>query len=147
MTTVELREITADTLRPILKMNVHKEQDNFVAPNSVSIAQAYFNKHAWFRGIYAGDEAVGFVQMEIIPDEGVYYVWRYMIAAEHQRKGYGKAAMELVTQYIRGNHSDAKKITLSHVEGNDEAGALYKSCGFDYTGEIEDGEVVMELPL
>ncbi len=146
MTEITLQEITADTLRPILKLNVHKAQEAFVAPNAVSIAQAHFNKYAWFRGIYADDEPVGFVMMEIIPEEGTYYVWRYMIAGEHQRKGYGKAAMERVIDYIIKTH-DAEKMILSHVEGNDEAGALYESMGFEYTGEIDDGEVIMELKL
>jgi len=147
MTKINLREITADTLRPFLRMKVNPEQDNFVAPNSVSISQAYFNKNAWFRGIYLGDEPVGFVMMEINPAEDVYYVWRYMIGADHQRKGYGKTAMEIVIEFIRSTYPDAKKITLSHVEGNAEGGGLYKDCGFDYTGEIDEGEQVMELLL
>jgi len=147
MTEISLREITADTLRPILKMSVHDKQEAFVAANAVSIAQAYFNKNAWFRGIYAGDNAVGFVMLEIIPRKNVYYVWRYMIAADHQRKGYGKAAMKRVIEHVRTYYAGAKSITLSHAEGNVEAGALYKSVGFDYTGEMEEEEVIMELRL
>jgi diamine N-acetyltransferase len=49
--TVELREITADTVRQITNLEVGPGQSNFVAPNAVSIAQAYFEPKAWFRAI------------------------------------------------------------------------------------------------
>ncbi len=146
MTEISLREITKDSLISFLRMKVHPEQEKFVATNGSSIAQAHYSDDAWYRGIYAGDEPVGFVMLEIIPAKDVYYVWRYMIAAEHQRKGYGRAAMAHVIEHIR-SLPNAKKITLSHVEGNDEAGGLYKSVGFEYTGEIDEGEVIMELQL
>ncbi len=53
---VSLREVTADTVRAICKLEVAPAQRGLVAPNAVSIAQAHFEPAAWFRGIYAGDE-------------------------------------------------------------------------------------------
>jgi len=46
---VTLREITKATLWPILKLDVAEDQKQFVAPNSVSIAEAHFSDSAWFR--------------------------------------------------------------------------------------------------
>ena len=48
---VSLRDITQDTLRAILDLEVHDSQKNFVAPNAVSIAQAHFSKYAWFLNV------------------------------------------------------------------------------------------------
>ena len=100
--TVTLQEITEQTLRSILDLEVSEAQKSFVAPNAVSIAQAHFSKNAWFRAIYAGDTPVGFVMLYIDQDEPVYFVWRFMIDEQQQKKGYGKQAMQLVVVYVRG---------------------------------------------
>ena len=60
---VSLREVTADTVRAICKLEVGPEQQGLVAPNAVSIAQAYFEPAAWFRAVYAGDTPVGFAML------------------------------------------------------------------------------------
>ena len=57
---VTLREVTADTVRAICRLEAAPAQQGLVAPNAVSIAQVYLEPAAWFRGIYAGDEPVGF---------------------------------------------------------------------------------------
>lgn len=146
MTAITLKEITKDTLVPILKLDVAPEQKGFVAPNAVSIAEAYFHEEVWFRGIYAGDEPVGFVMLSLKPEEGDYWIWRYMIDAKHQGKGYGKAAMAHVIDFVR-TQRNADKLFLSHVKGNEPTAAFYKSIGFRHTGEEEDGELVMEIDL
>ena len=64
---VTLKEITEKTLSPILKLEVTKEQLQFVAPNAVSIAQAHFSDKAWFRAIYAGETPVGFAVTSDLP--------------------------------------------------------------------------------
>jgi len=147
MTTVELKEITNETLRPILKLDVRPDQQGYVAPNAVSISEAYFNrKEAWFRGIYAEGEPVGFVMLSLNPGKGEYWVWRYMVDAKHQGKGYGKVAMAHVLDFVR-TQPDAKQLFLSHVKGNEPTAAFYKSLGFRYTGKEEDGELVMAIDL
>jgi len=147
MSDISLRQITKDSLIHFLRMKVHPEQDRFVAPNGSSIAQGEYFDDAWYRGIYAAEEPVGFVMLSIVEDKADYYIWRFMIAAAHQRKGYGKAAMEKVIEYVR-LLPNAKQLVLSHVEDNTEAGTFYSSLGFDYTGEKdEDGELMMALAL
>ena len=147
MRDVSLRQITKDSLIKFLRMKVHPEQEPFVAPNESSIAQGAYNDDAWYRGIYAGEEPVGFVMLSIMEDKAEYYIWRFMIAAEHQRKGFGKSAMEKVVEYVR-LLPDANELSLSHVEANKEAGSFYQSLGFNYTGEKdEDGELMMVLKL
>ncbi len=144
---VSLREITKETLRPFLIMKVDESQANMVASNAVSIAEAYFDDHAWFRGIYAGDTPVGFIMLYDAPDEPTYFLWRLMVAQEYQGMGYGRKAVEQLVEYVktRPNASELKVSHVKDVPGN--PGPFYKKLGFEYTGEVEDEELVMSLRI
>ena len=144
MTTITLREITAATVNDILKLKVRPEQETFVGSNAKSIAQAYFEPRAWFRAIYADDTPVGFVQLIDDAETPKYYIWRFMIDAAHQRKGYGRRALQLVIDYVR-SRPNAREVTLSYVQAEGGPEPLYRSMGFVPTGEIDDDEVVARL--
>lgn len=150
---VSLRELTADTVRAICSLDVAPDQRNLVAPNAVSIAQAYFEPAAWFRGIYAGDAPVGFVMLydptrTPAPEEGpeVCYLWRFMIDHRHQRRGYGAEALALVVAHVR-TLPGVTKLRTSFVPAPGNASPLYERAGFRPTGEVDDGETVLELLL
>jgi len=141
---VTLREITSETVRSVTALEVAPEQRGFVAPNAVSIAQAYFEPKAWFRAVAAGDELVGFVMVYREPP-ATFYVWRFMIDARYQGRGYGKRAMELLLD--EAQRDGAKEVTLSVVPGEGSAMAFYARLGFAETGEVEGDEHVMRLSL
>ncbi len=145
---VSLREVTKETVRQICNLSdtLSANQQNMVAPNAVSIAQAYFTKQAWFRAIYAADTPVGFIMLSDDPETPEYYLWRLMIAEPHQGKRYGQRAIELLIAYVK-TRPKAKEVLTSYVpiEGGPEG--FYRKLGFEPTGEIEDGEVVMRLTL
>jgi diamine N-acetyltransferase len=143
-TKVTLREITQETLFAILSLKVSDDQKRFVAPNAVSIAEAYFSKHAWFRAIYAGDTPVGFVMLYSDRDKPVYFLWRFMIDKHHQRKGYGSQAMQELIAYVK-SLPNAKELLVSYAPGKGNPSPFYKKCGFVETGEWEDNEKVMKL--
>jgi diamine N-acetyltransferase len=64
---VTLREITKDNWRDLLRLKVAPSQEQFVASNAMSIAEAHFNPEvAWFRAIYAGDVPVGFLMLRVM---------------------------------------------------------------------------------
>lgn len=141
---IALREITEDTVRKIISLEVAENQKGFVAPNSVSLSQALFSRNAWYRAIYADDTPVGFVMLYIDIDKAEYDVWRFMIDHRHQGYGYGCKAMELVIDYIR-QHPGAKKLELSYVPGEGDPSGFYAKCGFEDTGKLLEGEKVMVL--
>ena len=143
---VTLREVTADTVRTICRLDVHEDQRQFVAPNAVSIAQAYFSEHAWFRAIYAGDTPVGFLMLEDRPEKPEYYLWRFMIDARYQGMGFGRKALELLIEHVRTRPGATELLTSVHqAEGGPQG--FYESMGFTLTGEYEEGEAVMRLHL
>lgn len=144
---VSLREITKETLRPFLKMNVAKSQKNMVAPNAVSIAQAHFEEKAWFRGIYADETPVGFIMLYDDPDEPAYFLWRLMVAEEFQGLGYGRKAIDHLVEYVK-TRPNATELKVSHVKDlSGNPGPFYEKLGFEYTGEVEGNELVMSLAL
>ena len=144
---VSLREITKGTLRSITALKVAPAQERLVATNAESVAEAYFSRDvAWFRAVYAGDTPVGFVMLEDNPAEGRYYLWRFMIDARYQRTGVGRRALELVFDYVR-TRPGAKVLTTSCVPGEGSPGPFYEKMGFAYTGEEDDGELVMRREL
>lgn len=145
---VSLRSVTRETLPSIAALAVTAEQQEFVASNVESISEAYFTPTAWFKAVYAADDAVGFLMVDEGEgsEAGTYYLWRFMIDARYQGRGYGRAALDLLLMDLRAR-PNARYITLSHVPGNGVAGALYSSLGFVYTGEVDHGEPVMMCTL
>ena len=141
---VTLREITRDTVRAICNLKVAEPQNMFVAPNAVSIAQAYFEEAAWFRAIYADDTPVGFLMLEVQPEKPEYFLWRLMIADGYQRMGFGEQAMKLVIEHVK-TLPNATEFLTSCVPGEGSPQGFYSKLGFVPTGEIDDGEVIMRL--
>lgn len=144
--TVSLREVTSETVRAICNLKVRPDQQKFVAPNAVSIAQAYFSEFAWFRAIYADDTPVGFLMLEDQPEKPEYYLWRMMIDARYQRMGLGRQALSLLVEHVRQRPNATELLTSVHVaEGGPQP--FYERLGFVLTGEYEDGEAMMRLGL
>ena len=149
---VTLREITAETVRAVIKLSVTEYQTRFVASNATSLAQALFAPEAWYRAIYLAEEPVGFVmlsdesQLKPVPENPRIGVWRFMVDAKHQRRGIGRAAMLLVIDHVR-RKGMFENLEISYVPGDGGPEPLYTSVGFRPTGRVDEGEVVLELAL
>jgi len=145
---VALREITGETVTTICKLSdtMPEEQTKMVAPNAVSIAQAHFSENAWFRAIYADDTPVGFIMLWDDPEKGEYFLWRLMVAAEYQRKGYGRRAIAQLVDYVK-TRPGAKELKASYVPMEGGPKGFYHKLGFEETGEISHGEHVIRLAL
>lgn len=145
--TVTLREVTAETVLAICALKVAPQQEQFVAPNSVSIAQAYFAQEvAWFRAVYADDVPVGFVMLEDNVASQEYFLWRFMIDQRYQGHGFGRRALELLIDHVR-TRPGAKMLLTSCVPGNGSPCPFYEKLGFVSTGNVEEGELVMRFDL
>jgi diamine N-acetyltransferase len=148
---VSLREVTAQTVRAVCKLVA--DPPGYVAPNSVSIAQAHFHPEAWFRAVYADDTPVGFVMLEDsallpqTPAEHSVFLWRFMIDAPLKGKGYGRAALRLVIDDLRQRYPALKSFGTSCVPGPHCPRPFYESLGFVFSGEVVDGEEVLVLDL
>ena len=102
---VEARKITYANVDQLLELTVRQDQVHLVAPNSVSIAQANYMPACWARGLWLAGEFIGLMTMIDVHDRhpeiadytpaNVAVLWRLMIDASHQGRGYGSQAMQL----------------------------------------------------
>jgi diamine N-acetyltransferase len=146
-TEVTLREVTADTVDEILRLKVAPHQENLVATNAKSIAQAHFNPEvAWFRAIYAGEAPVGFLMLWDEPAKPEYYVWRFMIDERYQGLGYGRRAMELLIDHVRARPNATELLNGAYAR---PGGAIpfYEKMGFALTGNVDDDDGELEMSL
>ena len=148
---VSLRAITSRNLKAILALSVTEEQKKvYPRSNAYSIAEGHYppdDDAVWMRAIYAGDNPVGFLMTSEDPDRGEYFLWRLMVDAKHQGKGYGSRAVELLIERIKAS-PNAKELLTAHLKDDGDAGSFYRKLGFEYTGEVLDsGDHVMKISL
>lgn len=147
-TDVTLQEINEDTVVTICRLTdtLTEPQKSMVAPNAISLAQALFNKKAWYRAIYAGKAAVGFLMLYDDDEEPDYFLWRFMIAEPCQRRGYAAKAIQRLVEYVK-TRPNARELGVSCVPGSEGPEQFYLKQGFVSTGEIHDGELVLKKRL
>lgn len=143
---VSLRKVTPENMRAVMRLAVTKAQEQFVAPNPVSLAQGAYEPLAWPRAIYADETPVGFVMLYDDPFTPQYYLWRLMIDAQFQGMGFARQAMQQVIDYVL-TRPNAETLLLSYVPAEGGPQPFYANLGFVDTGEVDDGENVMKLDL
>ncbi|WP_454957007.1 GNAT family N-acetyltransferase [Gemella sanguinis] len=159
---LKLKKINRKNVGEILKLEVFDNQKKFVAPNNISIIEAYIafteNNDVFTFGIYNDDAPVGFLMIGFdvnSDDEGApriakgnYNIWRFIIDKKFQGKGFGKKAMDLALEFVNTFPcGTAKYCWLSYESDNDIARQLYQSAGFVETDEKDGEEIVAILKL
>lgn len=138
----------------ICDLKTTPEQERFCGPNVDSLIEALFEPRAWFRAIYADETPVGFLMLSRDSDArgpldtptGEHYLWRLMIAAAHQRRGYGQYALQQLIAHVR-TLPGATHLVTSCGLGDGSPCDFYRNLDFVETGEVVDDEVVLRLPL
>jgi diamine N-acetyltransferase len=151
---LSLREITPANRAVLEALAVTAEQSEYVEGVAASLVEAAETPDAcpWYRGVYVDDTPVGFVMISdgitvVNPDYlGPYYLWRLLIDQHHQGQGYGSAALTLVIEYLR-TRVDARVLITSVEPGPASPLGFYLRQGFQATGTVHQGELVLELDL
>lgn len=134
---ITLQEITKDTFFGICQLAVSPEQKLCMDTVAESLAEANFYDSAWFRAVYADETPVGFVMLDDQPAAAKYYVWRFMIDARFQGMGFGRKAMELLIEHVRGRPNATElRTSVMQIEGGPQG--FYESLGFELTGDYAD---------
>ena len=148
---VHLREITDDNRDAVRALRVRGHQKRFVDSVSKSLKEAAKTPedNPWYRAVYRGDEPVGFVMLSWKPPAGpfagMHFLWRLLIDKRYQRFGIGREAMTLVIDLVRAD--GGTQLLTSYEPGEGEPWPFYRGLGFEPTGEIDDGEIVLRLAL
>jgi len=149
MNSITLKRIDESNYVEAFRLELSEGQEIFVSHPIRSLAQAYVYYHQCTPfGIYAGDSMVGYVMVIYDHDTSEYNLWHLMIDRNHQRQGYGKAAVKACLDYIRREpFGPGTAVTLTCHEENAAALTLYDSLGFRKIGNREDNEIEMKLTL
>jgi len=150
----EIRPITIDNWRAMIKLQVREDQKHFVASNLYSIAESKFGDEfeghwdLFAYGIYNGDVPVGFLMygLNFEHPKQQAFIQRLMVDEKFQGKGYGRFGIEKMLEIFRADER-IKEIGISYKPENEGARKLYASLGFVETGEVLENEVVAELDL
>ena len=128
-----------------LNLQVTEDQKHYVANSAVMLARAFAYRDSRSQAyvIYDGEIPVGMVMYHDCEDLDAYDLSQLFIDKDHQGKGYGKAATQLILDMMKqdGKYS---KVILCYIEGNDAARNLYEGFGFREVDRDED-EIIMEL--
>lgn len=141
---IRLEEVNPDNWR--FGLDVRDDQKEYVADTMVLLARAYayrsFRSNAFV--IYNDETPVG---MALYYDfEDAYNFSQFFIDERYQGRGFGYKAAEMIIQRMRDD-GVFNKVILCYVEGDEAAKRLYLKLGFGHTGEVDEGEVVMEKIL
>lgn len=151
MPKISLKKVNDKNLSEIIALSktLTKYQQTCVAPNVVSIAQAYVNKkRAWPRAIYLGKKPIGFIMLALWDDDiskednPAYYLWRFMIAKDFQHKGYGSQVLDQIKEKCL--KEGIKTLYTSCEMTGEQPYQFYIKYGFEDTG-VNNGEQILKM--
>ena len=149
--TIELRDITKKNYFDVLNLEVQPNQRNYIASNSISLAEAYvYDKNGDFiapLAVYDKEVLVGFVMIaydrKIGISKGNYLLFRFMIDQRFQGLGYFKPTMDAVIDFVSSEPAGkATNLWLSYEPENKHARSCYLHYGFKETGQVIEDEIV-----
>jgi len=142
---MELREVTADTWRAVVRIEPRGDQRRFVANVSYYLNLCHYGEVWQPVAIYQDDEPIGFAMWGYDAEDDSYWIGGLVIDAKHQGKGHGRMAMETLLDHL-ARQPGYREAALSYEPENTVARQLYASLGFVETGERADDEVVARRP-
>src|SRR5262245_35372226 len=155
---VRLRDIVSQEDRDsVLGLRLGPGQDDYLNPIEEIFEEADREQRALPRmwAVHDGDsgELVGFTMIsdgipEPMDDDlvGPYYLWKLLIDAGAQRRGYGAATIRAVVDYL-ATRPDADVLYTSCADGPGSPRPFYLGFGFSDTGRVMWGENVLALDL
>ncbi len=144
---IHLKTITEENFLQAFQLKLAKGQEEYVSHPIRSLAQAYvYREQCQPFGIYDDDTMVGYVMVIYDYDIPEYDIWHMMIDAAQQGKGYGRAALALVLDYIKGKPiGESNRVALTCNRENQNALGLYRKIGFQPTGAEDEDEIELVL--
>jgi diamine N-acetyltransferase len=148
---VSLRPLTESNRQAVEALRVSPSQEQYVGSVTDSLREAaeHPDARALFWAVYSEDTPVGFVMIadevgspEYIP----HYLWKLLIDERYQRQGFGTATLDLIVEYFRARPG-VEVLNTSAGQGDGSPIAFYEHYGFERTGEVRFGEVLLRLKL
>jgi diamine N-acetyltransferase len=150
MPSVQLRDIvTAADTAAVMSLRRAPGQERYLGSMADHVADAAADARAmprmWSAHDASSGQLVGFVMisdgipaatMAEHPDlVGPYYLWRLLVDAAHQGRGYGSAIIDAVVAYLR-TRPGADILWTSCAKGEDGPLGFYLRYGFVQAGDV-----------
>ena len=150
MADLKLEALSAKNIVAANTLTLKPGQEQFVAPVSHSIAEAYVNPStSWPRVVVDGDDVVGFIMGNFDPDahddEFRSCIWRINVSADAQGRGVGKFAVWALAEEARARGFD--RVTVIWESGEDGPEEFFLRIGFTIVGQTQYGENIGALKL
>jgi len=150
MADLRLEELSAANIVAANSLTLKPGQEQFVAPVSHSIAEAYVNQSTtWPRVVLDGDRVVGFIMANFDPEardeEFRCCIWRINVAAEAQGQGVGRFGVEAVATEARSRGFD--RLHVIWEPGPQGPEQFFLRVGFSMVGQTRYGESIGVLDL
>jgi len=151
----EIRPVTKDNWKELIRLKVRDDQTHFVASNLYSIAESQFGDEyeghwdLYPFGIYDDEgTAIGFLMYALNLDHPRQqaFIQRLMVDDQYQGKGYGRFGMQKMLELFR-TEQRIESVGISYEPENEAANKLYASLGFEETGERVGDELLAVLQL
>jgi len=142
---VTLQPVNRDNWREVTKLEVADSQREFVAEPSYYLALCSYDGLWQPLAIYLSDQVIGFMMWAVDEADGSCWLGGILIDQKHQRKGYGRKAIQAAIGILSDKHG-YQNFALSYAPEN-SAKHLYHSLGFIETDEWEGDEIVSRLSL
>ncbi|WP_409490927.1 GNAT family N-acetyltransferase [Amycolatopsis sp. cmx-11-12] len=137
--TVLLRPLSRENVRAVCELRLAENQHHLVAPAAYTIAEGNYEPDAILRAIYLDDKPVGVLLVEV--DSGTPHLVRFMVDADHQGRGVGSRAVELLADELYQGGWRSLETSVVPVEGGGAEG-FWRRCGFHGTERTHYGEPV-----
>jgi diamine N-acetyltransferase len=139
--TLCLRAITRENWYQCTQLQLRPDQQDFVSPVVLSLAQSRFEPERVPLAIYDDDTLVGFLMYNDQPlHDDSYRISRVLIDQKYQGQGYGRQAVLQVIERMR-HIPQCKEILIEYSPENTVAARLYTSLGFEPLRKTEYGVV------
>ena len=142
---VELQPLTRENWEAAAELRLADGQADFVAENLWTIAETQFYPWVERRVIVVEGEVVGLAVYGSNAEGGEWWLYRFMIDRDHQRKGYGRAALAALVEQWR--ERSIPRVSVGFHQRNDAAERLYLRAGFLPGPDASWGEKTATLTL
>ena len=161
MPTVHLRDIeTEDDVEAVMGLRRAPGQERYlgsmISHFEDAIADARACPRMWSVHDAGDGTLVGFAMisddipqatLDAEPDYvGPYFLWRLLIDRRFQGRGYGRATIDAVAEYVRSQPRGGELLT-SCRPGDGSPQPFYQHYGFVKTGKVMWGEDILRLDL
>ncbi|HHE6468677.1 TPA: GNAT family N-acetyltransferase [Providencia rettgeri] len=148
---VTIHNISKDNLFDVCELTSNSNGiatvlEDFICCNATSITEASYFPNFYPKALYFQNNLIGFFMYKASTTNlKEVMLCRYMLDYKFIGKGLGRKSFKVILDFFFTE--GIQRITLGLNEDNIVAKNLYQSFGFEFTGNIVDGEHIYYLNL